>query len=147
MTSTSSFRPRPIRVPIRSKPQNSSRTSSSPCLPSRGRSTFSLTRYRTLMVSKTCSTGCKTEGGFFHLHHWVKLISSFVRAGPRSFQPGAIEFEMQTLTYEYCQMKRFFGIVREPESGRGVRYVYLRGWLPKNDGLPPVADKRTTPRR
>ncbi len=91
------------------------------------------------MVFKRTVLNGFTEGWLLHLHHRIELC--FQESWPRKLTGRYIEFEMQTLDFEYCQMKRFLGL---PVNGRRSRSSMRisSGRLPESDGYPRLADKR-----
>lgn len=78
----------------------------------------------------------RTEGGF---SIFITGSNSYLLSGELATKLTGcyIEFEMQTLYFgEYCQMKRFLGLLVSPNPVAEFDAYILGGGLPEGNGLP-----------
>ena len=86
--------------------------------------------------------GFRTEGGF---SIFITGSNSYLLSGELATKLTGryIEFEMQTLDFgEYCQMKRFLGLLVNPNPVAEFDTYILEGGFPKTIDYPRLADKR-----
>ncbi len=86
--------------------------------------------------------GFRTEGGF---SIFITGSNSYLLSGELATKLTGryIEFEMQTLDFgEYCQMKRFSGLLVNPNPVAEFDAYILEGGFPKALDYPQLADKR-----